>query len=106
MLLTTKHIVDEQTFLIDEIYKDHIIPLTKKIAKQIDNNIRNCIKKEIRERGSIVKRYGDWAKFINKEIGLAYYQNNRNNYDGLFYRELFYRGNSINKYVIDYRGII
>ena len=46
---------------MDDIYRIKVIPLIKKQARQIDDDIRDCIKLEIKVFGSIVKRYGDWA---------------------------------------------
>jgi len=97
MLLTTKNIAGEQTFLMDDIFKTNILPLCKRQAKKIDNDIRACIKKEIKERGSIVKRYGDWAKFIGKEFRRVILQNHDNIY---FREEIYYRNNLIGKYEI------
>ena len=88
--------------LIDDIYKREVMPIIKNTAKQIDNDIRMCIKREIKERGSIVKRYGDWAKFINKEIGMANYPINPR-YP--FHQSLFYRGKHIRDYIIIFEGI-
>ena len=97
MILTTKNITGERTTLIDEIYQSQVMPLIKKQAKQIDNDVRDCIKKEIRKYGSIVKRYGDWAKFINKEMGMAHYSIDPK-YP--YHQSLFYRGKHIRDYVI------
>lgn len=99
MLLTTKNIIGKRTTLINEMYQSKMIPLIKKQAIQIDNDIRECIKKEIKEYGSIVKRYGDWAKFINKEIGMAHYPIDPK-YP--FHQSLFYRGKHIRDYIIKF----
>ena len=99
MLLTTKNIIGERTTLIDEMYQNVMIPLIKKQAKQIDDDIRICIKKEIKENGSIVKRYGDWAEFINKEIGMTHYPTDSKY---LYHQSLFYRGEHIRDYIIKY----
>jgi len=88
--------------LINDIHKKYITPKIIETAKQIDNDIRSCIKQEIKERGSIVKRYGDWAKFINKEIGIAHYPVNPK-YP--FHESLFYRGKHIRDYIITFEGI-
>jgi len=102
MILTMKPIKGEQSFLIDDIYKEKVIPFIKNTAKQIDNDIRDCIKQEIKERGSIVKRYGDWAKFINKEISVADYPISPK-YP--FHQSLFYRGKHIRDYIITFEGV-
>ena len=76
-----------------------LLDASKKMSIYIDNDIRDCIKEEINKHGSIVKRYGDWAKFINKEVGIAHYPLNTKY---LFYQSLFYRGKHIRNYVIKY----
>ena len=81
--------------LMNEFYEEQVIPQIHKIARQIDNDIRGCIKEEMKKYGSIVKRYGDWAKFINKEIVMAYYPLYSKN---LLHESLFYRGKHIRDY--------
>ena len=102
MPLTIKNIIGKQTTLIDKMWQNLIVPATVKQARQIDNDIRECIKKEIKERGSIVKRYGDWAKFIRKEIGIVNYPVNPRY---LFHKSLLYRGKHIKDYIIKFEGI-
>ena len=83
--------------LTNEFYKTYIMPQIHKIAKQIDDDIRSCIKEEINKYGSIVKRYGDWAKFIKKEMCIANYPIDPK-YPYL--QTLFYRGKHIRDYDI------
>jgi len=88
--------------MMNKFYKAEVIPTIEKISKQIDNDIRYCIKIEYKKYGSIVKRYGDWAKFINKEMGITYYP-----IDPIFpfHKSLFYRGKHIRDYIISFKGI-
>ena len=85
--------------LMNEFYEEQVIPQIYKICEQIDNDIRSCIKEGIKKYGSIVKRYGDWAKFINKEMGMAYYPIDPK-YP--FHQTLFYRGKHIRDYNIKF----
>jgi len=87
----------------DEIYRLKVLPLIKEQAKQIDDDIRQCIKTEYEIFGSIVKRYGDWAKFIIKEILMLEMPNEGNIY---FNKQLYYRGKHIMNYniKIDFTG--
>ena len=89
--------------LIDDLYKIKVVPLIKEQAKQIDDDIRECIKLEIKIFGSIVKRYGDWAKFITKEMVIAELPASQNCF---FKQALYYRGKFIQGYEIklDIRG--
>lgn len=89
--------------LIDDLYRIKIVPMIKEQAKQIDDDIRECIKLEIKVFGSIVKRYGDWAKFITKEMVMAELPASQNCF---FKKVLYYRGEFIRGYEIrlDIRG--
>jgi len=82
---------------IENFYRIKVVPLIKKQARLIDDDIRNCIKLEIKIFGSIVKRYGDWAKFITKEMMILELPNSRNYF---FKKTLYYRGNLIRGYEI------
>lgn len=84
--------------IIDEMYKTNILPLVEKQAKLIDNDIRFCIKEEIKKYGSIVKRYGDWSKFIRKEFERVMLPSHCNN--TYFGEKIYYRNNFIGKYEI------
>jgi len=86
----------------DDVYRLKVLPLIKQQAKQIDNDIRQCIKTEHKIYGSIVKRYGDWAKFITKEIVMVEQPNEGNIF---FNQQLYYRGKHIRNYQIN-RGNI
>ena len=81
-----------------DLYTDMILPQIHKISKQIDNDIRVYIKQEIKEQGSIVKRYGDWAKFINQEIDIIEYEAEPGY---LFHKVLLYRGKKVKDYCIE-----
>jgi len=84
--------------IIDEMYKTNILPLVEKQARRIDNDIRACIKEEIKKYGSIVKRYGDWAKFIKEEFERVILPSHCNN---IYFGEIiYYRNNFIGKYEI------
>ena len=88
----------------DEIYKLKVLPLIEQQAKQIDDDIRECIKIEYKIFGSIVKRYGDWAKFITKKIAMGEIPYRSGN---IYYsKALYYRGKHIRNYQIkiDYIG--
>ena len=103
MILTVKPIIGEQSFLIDDVYKKVIMPALINVSNQIDNDIRTCIKQEIKEHGSIVKRYGDWAKFITKEIEIVRYLADTKH---LFHKTLLYRGKYIRDYYIKFEDTI
>ena len=61
---------------IDDCYKRIIIPQIKKQCRKIDIKIFEYIAKEIKKNGSIVKRYGNWANFINKHFTIQYVRGN------------------------------
>ena len=82
----------------DELYELKVVPIIKQQAKQIDDDIRKCIKTELKLYGSIVKRYGDWAKFITKEICMVEIQKSSDNI--FFSKALYYRGKYIQGYQI------
>ena len=86
--------------LIDELYKIKVIPLAKKQAKRIDDDIRECIKLEIKTFGSIIKRYGDWAKFVTKEIMMVDLPEPNK---CCFHSKLYYRGKFIRDYKMEIR---
>ena len=99
-MLITKELPENYEYdLMNDFYKGKVLPQLKIIAEQIDNDIRICIKREIKERGSIIKRYGDWAKFINKEMGMAHYPIDPK-YP--YHQTLFYRGEHIRDYVLKF----
>jgi len=74
-----------------------IQPVIEKQSKQIDKDICECIKAEIKTYGSIIKRYGDWAKFLKKEITIVELKNSQKYIPD---KALFYRGKFIRKYRI------
>ena len=82
---------------IENSYRIKVVPLIKKQARQIDDDIREYIKLEIKIFGSIVKRYGDWAKFITREMIIAELPHSPNCFfeKGLYYRGKFIRGYGI-----------
>ena len=82
----------------DELYELKVVPIIKQQAKQIDDDIRKCIKTELKLYGSIVKRYGDWAKFITKEICMVEMPKSSDNI--FFRRALYYRGRYVQGYQI------
>lgn len=89
--------------LMEDLYRIKVVPLIKEQAKQRDNDIRECIKLEIKVFGSIVKRYGDWARFITKEMVIAELPASQNCF---FKQALYYRGKFIRGYEmkLDIRG--
>lgn len=102
-MLTTRELPGNYEYnLMNEFYEEQVIPNIIKIAKQIDDDIRTCIKREIKEYGSIVKRYGDWAKFINKEMSIAYYPIDPKY---LYHKSLFYRGKHIRDYIMKFDNV-
>ena len=99
-ILTTDDVVNYKVNnFMEDLYRIRVVPLIREQARRIDDDIRECIKEEIKKYGSIVKRYGDWAKFINKEMIMAHYSIDPK-YP--FYQTLFYRGKRIRDYVIRY----
>ena len=88
---------------IEDLYRIKVVPLIKEQAKRIDDDIRECIKLEIKMFGSIVKRYGDWAKFITREMIIVELPHSTNCF---FEKVLYYRGKFIRGYGIkvDIRG--
>jgi len=99
-ILTTDDVVNYKVNnFMEDLYINSFIPKIEFISRRIDDDIRDCIKEEIKKYGSIVKRYGDWAKFINKEMIMAHYSIDPK-YP--FYQTLFYRGKRIRDYVIRY----
>jgi len=83
--------------LMDNIFYRYLEPETERVAKQIDKDIINCIKKERETRGSIVKRYGNWANFISKECLIVSKQPTS---EFLLDKSLFYKGKFVNNYHI------
>ncbi len=103
-ILATDSVEDYKvTNFIDDLFRIKVTPLAKEQAKQIDDDIRECIKLEIKMFGSIVKRYGDWAKFITKEMEMADLPRSSNCF---FNKALYYWGKFIRGYEIklDIRG--
>ncbi|MBC8473349.1 MAG: hypothetical protein H8D54_00885 [Candidatus Omnitrophica bacterium] len=97
-ILTTNNVENYKVNnFIEDLYRIKVVPIIKEKAKQIDDDIRECIKLEIKTFGSIVRRYGDWAKFITKEMIIAELPRS---YNCFFNKSLYYRGKFIRGYGI------
>ena len=100
-ILTTNNVGNYKNFYksyVNDLFKLKVAPKIEEQAKQIDGDIRECIKLEIKTFGSIVKRYGDWAKFVTKEMIIAELPYSENCF---FNKALYYRGKFIRGYGIE-----
>ena len=89
---------DEYDDIQMKFWKDNVQPKLNLLYRQIDNDIRACIKEEIKKNGSIVKRYGDWAKFINQNFSILRFVHEKR----FFYRKLYFQGKLIREYSLDW----
>ena len=88
-------------YKIDMTYVDrmnrYILDKRIELIKDMDNIIRSCIKKEIKEYGSIIKRYNSWKEFIEDNIVITI---SRIQHGEI--RTLIYRGKTEKRFVFDY----
>ncbi len=81
--------------LFDTYWAENIEPKISELYQCIEDDIRRCIKIDYKQYGSIVKRYGNWANFITKNMQLV---EKAYNDKYIFRKRLYYRGQLVGEY--------